>query len=124
MGHVRRRVGESAGWSWEGVTPRDYAGGARRHVLVGPDDGATQVELRYFSIPAGDSSTLEGHAHEHAILVLHGTARVRLGDEMHEVGPGDAVFVAAGEVHQLTAGPDGPLGFMCTALVGRAGPPS
>jgi S-methyl-1-thioxylulose 5-phosphate methylthiotransferase len=119
MGLVRRRLGESPTWAWEGVEARDYASGARRHVLVGPADGAGQVELRYFSIPAGGASALEHHPHEHAILVLHGTAEVRIGDEVHAVGPGDAVFVAAGEVHQLTAGAGAPLGFVCTALVDR-----
>lgn len=116
MGLVRRRTEE---WAWEGVEARDYASGARRHVLVGRDDGATQVELRYFSIPAGQASNLEQHPHEHAILILHGRADVQLGDELIAAGPGDAVFVAAEEVHQLRVVGDEPLGFMCTALVNR-----
>ncbi len=117
MGLVRRR-GE--GWSWEGVAPRGYASGAQRHVLVGPEDGATQVELRYFWIPPGSASQLEHHPHEHAILILHGRADVRLGDRVERAGPGDAVFVAAAEVHQLRVVGDEPLGFMCTAPVGRS----
>jgi quercetin dioxygenase-like cupin family protein len=116
MGFVRRR-GE--GWSWDGVAPRAYAGGAERHVLVGAADGATQVELRYFRIPAGGSSALERHPHEHAVLILHGSAQVQIGDEVHDAGPGDAVFVASDEVHQLRAGSAEPLGFLCTALVAR-----
>jgi quercetin dioxygenase-like cupin family protein len=117
MGFVRRR-GE--GWSWDGVAPREYVGGAERHVLVGAADGATQVELRYFRIPAGGSSALERHPHEHAVLILHGRAQVQIADEVHEVGPGDAVFVGSDEVHQLRAGSDEPLGFLCTALVDRS----
>ena len=122
MGHVRRRRDDGPTWGWEGVEPRDYASGAQRHVLVGAADGAEQVELRYFAIPAGAASNLESHAHEHAIVILHGTARVLIGEAVHEVGPGDAIFIAAGDVHRLTAGEDGPLGFMCTAIIGRAGP--
>jgi quercetin dioxygenase-like cupin family protein len=117
MGFVRRRAGDGA---WEGVTPRAYSSGAERHVLVGPDDGARQVELRYFRIPAGGASLLEQHAHEHAILVLHGRARVTLGDGEYAAGPGDAVFVASGELHQLQVLGDEPLGFLCTALVDRS----
>jgi quercetin dioxygenase-like cupin family protein len=117
MGLVRRR-GE--GWSWEGVSPREYASGAERQVLVGRDDGATQVELRYFSIPPGSASNLEHHPHEHAILILHGRAEVQLGDHVATAGPGDAVFVAADEVHQLRVLGDEPLGFVCTALVDRS----
>ena len=117
MGLVRRR---GDGWAWDGVEPSSYASGAERHVLVGRADGARQVELRYFRIPAGGASAFERHPHEHAILVLHGRAEVTLGDEVEEVGPGDAVFVASNEPHQLRALGDEPLGFMCTAPADRA----
>jgi quercetin dioxygenase-like cupin family protein len=116
VGLVRRNLG---GWSWAGVDPRGYASGAERHTLIGAAEGARDVELRYFRIPAGSASALEHHPHEHAILVLHGRARALLGHEEHEVGPGDAVFVASEEVHQLTTLGDEPLGFLCTALVDR-----
>jgi quercetin dioxygenase-like cupin family protein len=119
VGLVRRR-GE--GWTWEGVVPRRYAQGAERHVLIGEADGATQVELRYFRIPAGGASALESHPHEHAVLILHGRAEVLIGNEVHAAGPGDAVFVAANEVHQLRAPAGEPLGFLCTAIVGRSRP--
>lgn len=121
VGLVRRR---REGWSWEGVAPRAYASGAERHTLISAAEGARDVELRYFRIPPGGASALESHAHEHAILVLHGRAEALLGEEAHEVGPGDAVFVASGETHRLRALGDEPLGFLCTALVARARPPS
>ena len=116
VGLVRRR---GSGWSWDGVDPRRYAEGAERHVLVSAADGAADVELRYFRIPAGGASALERHPHEHAILVLHGRAEVLLGDDVHLVGEGDAVFVASEELHQLRAVGDDALGFLCTALVAR-----
>ena len=116
MGLVRRRA---SGWTWDGVAPRRYEAGAERHVLVSADDGAGDVELRYFRIPPGGASALERHRHEHAILVLHGRGEVLLGEEVHAVGEGDAVFVASEELHQLRALDDGPLGFLCTALVAR-----
>ncbi len=120
MGMVRRRAD---GWSWDGVAPREYATGAERHTLIGAAEGARDVELRYFRIPAGGASALESHPHEHAILILHGRAEVRLGEEVAEAGPGDAVFVASQEPHRLTAAGDEPLGFLCTALVDRARAP-
>jgi quercetin dioxygenase-like cupin family protein len=119
MGLVRRSTGEG---SWEGVTPRGYASGAERHTLIGAAEGARDVELRYFRIPAGGSSALESHPHEHAILILHGRAEALLGEEVAEVGPGDALFVASGEPHRLTAAGREPLGFLCTALVDRGRP--
>lgn len=119
MGLVRRSSGEG---EWEGVTPREYASGAERHTLIGPDEGARDVELRYFRIPAGGASALESHAHEHAILILHGRGEALLGEEIAEVGPGDAVFVASREPHRLSAAGGEPLGFLCTALVERDRP--
>jgi quercetin dioxygenase-like cupin family protein len=119
MGLVRRRSGD---WGWEGVAPRAYASGAERHTLIGADEGAREVELRYFRIPAGGASAFESHPHEHAIVILHGRGEALLGEEVAEVGPGDAVFVASREPHQLTAGGDEPLGFLCTALVDRGRP--
>ena len=93
-------------------------------MLVSAADGAGDVELRYFRIPAGGASALERHRHEHAILVLHGRGEVLLGDAVHVVGEGDAVFVGSEELHQLRALDHEPLGFLCTALVARgsAGP--
>jgi quercetin dioxygenase-like cupin family protein len=116
VGLVRRR---GSGWAWDGVAPRRYEAGAERHVLVSAADGAGDVELRYFRIPAGGASALERHRHEHAILVLHGRGEVLLGDAVHVVREGDAVFVESEELHQLRALDDEPLGFLCTALVAR-----
>jgi quercetin dioxygenase-like cupin family protein len=119
MGFVRRR---EAHGTWEGITPREYESGAIRQVLVGREDGATQVELRYFTLPIGGVSALEHHPHEHAIMVLHGRAEVRLGETLAQAEVGDVVFVSAGEVHQLRALGDEPLGFLCTALANRSTP--
>jgi len=105
------------------VQAREYASGAERHTLIGAAEGAAEVELRYFRIPAGGASALESHAHEHAIMILHGRAEALLGEATHEVGPGDAVFVSSGETHRLRTLGDEPLGFLCTALVGRSRPP-
>lgn len=119
VGIVRRRRDDG---TWEGVVPRRYEAGAERHTLIGAADGADDVELRYFRIPAGGASARERHAHEHAIVILEGRARVLLGEARHDAGPGDAVFVASGEEHQLEAAGETPLGFLCTALVHRARP--
>jgi quercetin dioxygenase-like cupin family protein len=120
MGFVRHRRDDG---SWDDVVPREYASGASRHVLVGAHDGATQVELRYFTIPVGGASNLEHHPHEHAILISEGHAEVTLGETVAAAGPGDVVFVAANEVHQLRTVGNHPLGFICTALANRSGPP-
>ena len=51
-----------------------------------------------------------GHRHERAeevYLVLSGAGRVRLGDEIVEVGPLDAIRVAPPVMRAFEAGPDG-----------------
>ena len=53
---------------------------------------------------------LFNHSHreqEEAYLVLAGSGRVRLGDEIREVGPYDVVRVAPDLVRAFEAGPDG-----------------
>ena len=120
MGVVRRRRDAGGpGWRWDGVDPRAYANGAERHLLFGREEGARQVELRYFEIPAGGASALEHHPHEHAVMILHGTGTVLLGETEQPVGPGDAVHVASNERHQFRAGAEEPLGFACAVLAVR-----
>jgi quercetin dioxygenase-like cupin family protein len=115
MGHVKKhRDG-----SWPAAPERAYASGAVRRTLVGADDGARQIELRHFALPAGGSSTAERHAHEHAIVITSGRGTVRLGADRHEVAAGDVVFVAAAELHQLCSAEDEGLAFLCTAPVQR-----
>jgi quercetin dioxygenase-like cupin family protein len=121
MGFVRHRADSG---DWEGVTPREYTSGAVRQVLVGREDGATQVELRHFTIPVGGASALEHHPHEHAIMVLTGQAEVQLGDVVAHANPGDVIFVSADEVHQLRTVGGEPLAFLCTALANRSAPPN
>jgi quercetin dioxygenase-like cupin family protein len=121
MGLIRRRA---TGWRWAEVPVREYGNGAERQVLVGRDDGATQVELRYFEIPAGGASNHESHPHEHAIYILHGRARIVMGEDTAIAETGDAVFIPGNEEHQLTALDGAPLGFLCTAIADRTGPPT
>ncbi len=50
------------------------------------------------------------HSHEHSeeiYVVISGSGRVLLGDEVHEVGPLDAIRVAATVTRTFAAGPDG-----------------
>ena len=47
------------------------------------------------------------------VVIQNGRARVTLGDEVHEVGPGDVVYVSGDELHCFEAIGDEPLGFIC-----------
>lgn len=93
--------------------PADHWCGITRMVLVGDRGESTGFDVRYFEIAPGGFSSLESHAHEHAVVVLRGRGEVQLGDEVHEVGFGDAVYVAPHEVHQLRNPSQEPFGFLC-----------
>jgi len=116
---VRRSL---PGQRWAGIDLLDYkpSGSApfkaiTRQVLVG--DETLAAELRYFEIAAGGHSTLERHAHAHAVLVLIGRGACLVGQGVHSLGPHDLLRVPPWTWHQLRADPDAPLGFLC--LVNR-----
>jgi quercetin dioxygenase-like cupin family protein len=112
MGAVHRRQPDG---SWQDVPTRPYGAGGRRHELIGPADGAPHYRVRFFEIAPGERSTIERHEHDHGVVIQHGRARVTLGEEVHELGPGDVVYVAPDELHSFEAIGDEPLGFICVA---------
>jgi quercetin dioxygenase-like cupin family protein len=103
MGSIHRRRADG---SWEGVAPAVYGeqavAGVEKHDLIGPADGAGSYRVRYFHVPAGARTALERHPHDH-------------GDDVHELGPGDVVYVEGDELHCFEAVGDTPLGFICVA---------
>ena len=107
MGEVHRRRDDG---SWEGVSPRAYEGGSRHDLIAGPS-----YRVRYFEVSPGERTRLERHAHDHGVVIERGRALVTLGDERHELGPGDVVYVAPDELHCFEAIGDEPLGFICVA---------
>jgi quercetin dioxygenase-like cupin family protein len=119
MGMIHRFRGQKNGWAWEGVAVGNY-GAARPGVTVqrfiSRKDSSNNMEIRYFEIEAKACSNFEKHNYEHAVLVLRGSGTVQLGEAVHEIGMGDAVFVESDEVHRFVAGPDEPLGFLCAVL--------
>jgi quercetin dioxygenase-like cupin family protein len=116
MGSVHRRRPDG---SWEGVARETYGdaavAGVERHELIGPADGAGAYRVRYFHVPAGGRTALERHPHDHGVVIERGRARVTLGDERHELGAGDVVYVSGDELHCFEALGDEPLGFICVA---------
>lgn len=86
--------------------------GVSRRVLFGPDAGLVS-ELRYFEVAPGGHTTLEKHAHVHAVVVVRGRGRVLVGDEVFAVRPFDLVHVPPRTLHQLRADADEALGFLC-----------
>ena len=109
---------ERSAYRWEAVDLLAYKSDksspfrdVTRQTLFRRDDLAG--ELRYFEVAPGGHSTLERHAHVHAVLILRGRGRCLVGDAVHAVHERDLVTVPPGTWHQFRAAPDAPLGFLC-----------
>jgi quercetin dioxygenase-like cupin family protein len=115
------------GFRWEHVDCVNYKedGAApfkavTRQVLF--SGAALDGELRYFEVAPGGHSTLERHAHAHAVVILRGRGRCLVGDTVYEVEERDLVSVPPMAWHQFRAGEQEPLGFLCLVNARRDRP--
>jgi mannose-6-phosphate isomerase-like protein (cupin superfamily) len=70
-------------------------------------------------LPAGARTTPHMHLKtEEIYYLLEGAGRMRLGDEWREVGPGDAIAIPPGAVHQIENTGSGVLKFLCCCAPG------
>lgn len=117
MGVMHRFTGENGKYSWEGVAVEAYntdgAVGGSRQVVIGERDGAVNFCLRYYEIAPGGQSSFDRHQHDHGVYVLRGAARLMMGREVYEIGPGDIVYIPPNEQHQFKNTGDEPFGFLC-----------
>lgn len=81
-------------------------------VLVGPAQGDTSFALRRFIMGAGGGMPLHTNRVEHQQYVLRGRARIRIGDDVHEVAPDHTLFIPAGVPHSYTV-VEAPFEFIC-----------
>jgi quercetin dioxygenase-like cupin family protein len=115
-----KRAFDPASFRWEGIEPRAYKdepGAARgmawrgvsRHTLV-----RGVFEVRYFELAPGGFSSLEKHAHPHAVVCVRGRGRALLGRGVVELAPFDLAETGAWEPHRWMNAGDEPFGFLCT----------
>jgi quercetin dioxygenase-like cupin family protein len=84
-----------------------------KQVLIGPDVGPN-FALRRFVMEPGGGMPLHTNVVEHEQYVLRGSARVRIGDEVHQVKAGDVVYIPGGTPHSYDADEGGePFEFLC-----------
>ena len=81
-------------------------------VLIGPEDGAPNFALRRFVMEAGGGMPRHTNAVEHEQYVLTGAARVTIGDRVHEVAAGTALYIPAAVPHSYEV-TDAPFEFLC-----------
>ncbi|HXE43760.1 MAG TPA: cupin domain-containing protein [Conexibacter sp.] len=69
------------------------------------------------TVSAGGATLAHYHrVSEEIYLVSSGSGRMRLGDDVREIGPGDCVVIPPGTVHQLWADADTPLVVVCSCV--------
>lgn len=85
----------------------------RRQVLIGPDVGPN-FAMRRFIMEPGGGMPMHTNKVEHEQYVLRGSARVQIGDAVHQVKAGDVVFIPGGVPHNYRADEgDEPFEFLC-----------
>ena len=81
-------------------------------LLVGSADGAPNFALRRFVMEEGGGMPFHRNRVEHEQYVLAGSARVRVGDEIHDVTEGDVLYIPAGVPHSYDV-VRAPFEFLC-----------
>ncbi len=98
----------------------DSARGVAARLAVGSEDGAKNFVLRVFELAPGGFTPRHTHDWEHELFVHSGQGEVLGEGTWHPVRPGSAVFVPAGQEHQVRNAGGDPLVFVCLI---PAGPP-
>ena|SRR5215467_3348061 len=110
---------------WQDVPVRAYgpedsgADRATRQVLIGPNESSQNFHMRYFAVQPGGHTALDQHAHDHGVYVLHGQARLLLGEKEFMLNEGDVVYISPYEVHQFYTVGHSAFGFLCVVPAKR-----
>jgi mannose-6-phosphate isomerase-like protein (cupin superfamily) len=74
-----------------------------RELLAHRNSGIRNQSLAEARVARGATTTPHYHPQtEEIYYILSGTAEMRIEDERREVGPGDAIAILPGKVHQIT----------------------
>ncbi len=89
-------------------------GGAAAKVIVGPDLGASQLNLMVVQYAPGGFITVHDHAFEEGFFFLTGRIEAELEGETHALEAGDYCWSAVGSSHALTNTSDQPVRWLET----------
>ena len=113
------KVIKSTDYRWESVSRKEYKDtpgcyeGVSRYALLGEGEDELNFQTRYFEVKEGGYTSFERHRHPHSVIIIRGSGSVIIGDEVHEIGLHDVVFISPNTMHQFQADKDEPLGFIC-----------
>ena len=86
-------------------------------LMVGREDGAPTFSMRHFTVEPGGHTPRHAHNYEHEVVVLRGSGTAENEGELHDIAPGDVLFVEPNRVHQFRNTGDEPLEFLCLVSV-------
>jgi len=93
---------------------RTKDGSEIRELLAHRNSCIRNQSLAEARLPVGATTTPHYHPRtEEIYYVLQGRGRMRLDEDVREVGPGDAVAIPPGTPHQITNIGRGVLKFLC-----------
>jgi mannose-6-phosphate isomerase-like protein (cupin superfamily) len=85
-----------------------------RELLAHRNSSIRNQSLAEARLPPGASTTLHYHPRaEEIYYILSGQGRMRLDDETTMLGPGDAVAIPPGRIHQIKNSGEAMLIFLC-----------
>jgi mannose-6-phosphate isomerase-like protein (cupin superfamily) len=86
-----------------------------RELLAHRNSSISRHSLAEARLPPGASTTPHYHrVTEEIYYLLAGQAQMRIGEETRAVGPGDAIAIPPGSIHQITNTGSETLLFLCT----------
>ncbi len=94
------------------ATPLSAGKGVSMKMLLSPAE-APNFAMRNFVIEAGGFMPLHTNTIEHEQYVLSGQARVVLGEQTIEAGPGDVLLIPAGLPHSYETLGNEAYSFLC-----------
>lgn len=85
-----------------------------RELLAHRNSCIARQSLAEARLPAGGRTTPHYHRQvEEIYYLLEGTGLMQIGQETRVVGPGDAIAIPPGEIHQITNTGSETLRFLC-----------
>jgi quercetin dioxygenase-like cupin family protein len=79
-----------------------------------------QIELGVLRFKAGEGANEHAHPHEQVLFVLQGRIRMKIGGEIHQLGPRDVAHLPPNVPHSLAALEDSEL-VSAKGIVGGVG---
>ena len=73
----------------------------------GPTITGAELEIGWYTEPKGTGAKPHHHKSEQIMVVLAGRLRMRIGDEVREIGPGEVALIPGDAEHEQTALEDG-----------------